>query len=383
MKIVKVFQNLIARLKNLYRLQSDIDENTYHAKVLHPIKKNRIKVVHAIANFKTGGSSRLVVDLVEHLGHKYDQEIITFYIPSPLAYAGVVLHDFSGDIPETRIEDFLKEKKTHILHVHYWGHYDISWYRKVFNVAEKWDGILIENINTPVEPYIVDRVDHYAYVSEYAKNYATCVEAKSSVIYPGSNLALFDRKQAPIPDDVIGMVYRLDHDKLKEDAIRVFIQVVKQRPQTRVLIVGGGEFFNSYVSQVADEGLNANFLFTGYVHYDELPEYYKKMSVFIAPVWKESFGQVSPFAMSMKIPVSGYLIGGLPEILGNNDLLAKNTDELADIIINLLDNRQRRIEIGEQNYLRAHEFFSVEAMVTAYDQLYEKLLHDHKWRFKK
>jgi len=28
----KSISNLIARLKNLYRLQSDIDENTYHAK---------------------------------------------------------------------------------------------------------------------------------------------------------------------------------------------------------------------------------------------------------------------------------------------------------------------------------------------------------------
>ena len=373
-------QNLIAKPKTAPSPQPVIDEKTYHAQVLYPQNLKRPKIVHVIANFLTGGSSRLVVDLVEHLGHKYDQEVISFLIPTPLAYAGVVLHDFSEKVTEKRIEAFLKEKNAQVLHVHYWGEGDAPLYRKVFNAAENWPGILIENVNTPVVPYISDRIDHYVYVSEYARNFATCEEEKSSVIYPGSNLTLFDRNEAQIPDNVIGMVYRLDPDKLKEDAIRVFIQVVKKRPRTQVLIVGGGAFLNAYQTQVAEEGASANFQFTGYVPYRKLPEFYQKMSIFVAPVWKESFGQVSPFAMSMKIPVAGYRIGALPEILGSEDLLAKDPDDLADIIVNLLEDRQRRIEIGQKNYSRAHERFSVEAMATAYDQVYEQLIHDRKTR---
>jgi glycosyltransferase involved in cell wall biosynthesis len=104
------------------------------------------------------------------------------------------------------------------------------------------------------------------------------------------------------------------------------------------------------------------------------------MSISVAPVWKESFGQVSPFAMSMKIPVAGYHIGALPEILGSEDLLAEDPDDLADIIVNLLEDRDRRIEIGQKNYLRVHERFSVEAMVAAYDKLYDQLIHDRETR---
>jgi glycosyltransferase involved in cell wall biosynthesis len=358
---------------------AQFDENTYYAKVLHPINPKRTKVIHAIANFHTGGSSRLVVDLIEHLGHKYDQEVISFLIPMPIAYAGVKIHDFSGDVTQDRIETFLKEKNAQILHVHYWGEGDAAWYHKVFRAAEKWQGILIENVNTPVMPYVSDRVNHYVYVSDYARNFATCEAGKSSVIYPGSNLTLFDRHNAPIPDNVIGMVYRLDSDKLKEDAIRVFIQVIKKRPRTKVLIVGGGEFLIAYQKLVAqEEGATANFEFTGYVPYGKLPEYYQQMSIFVAPVWKESFGQVSPFAMSMKIPVAGYQIGALSEILGSNELLATNPDDLSDIIVKLLEDRERRIEIGYNNYLRVHERFSVDAMVTAYNQLYDRLIHEHE-----
>jgi glycosyltransferase involved in cell wall biosynthesis len=354
------------------------DEKTYPAVILRPIRPNRPKVIHALANFLTGGSSRLVVDLVEHLGDRYDQEVMSFLIPSPLAYAGVVQNDFSGHITPERVTAFLKEKKADLLHVHYWGEGDAAWYRAVFEGARQWNGILIENVNTPVVPYVSDRIDHYVYVSEYAKNFAACVEEKSSVIYPGSDLKLFDRGDAPIPDDVIGMVYRLDPDKLKEEAIQVFIEVVKRRPTTRVLIVGGGYFFDSYRRQVSEQGASAQFEFTDYVPYGALPAYYKRMSIFVAPVWKESFGQVSPFAMSMKIPVVGYRIGALPEILGDDTLLAEDVDSLARIIVDLLEDRDRRIAIGERNFQRVHERFSVEAMIQAYESLYGRLFAQRK-----
>ncbi|WP_028323418.1 glycosyltransferase [Desulfatirhabdium butyrativorans] len=354
------------------------DEKTYHVRQPKRVRPSRPKVIHALANFLTGGSSRLVVDLVEHLGDRYDQEVVSFLIPTPLAYAGVPIHQFPMEMTVDSVTAFLKEKKADLLHVHYWGEGDAAWYRKVFQAAENWNGILIENVNTPVVPYVHDRIDHYVYVSEYARDFAACVAEKSSVIYPGSDLRLFDRGDTPIPDNVIGMVYRLDPDKLKENAIDVFIEVVKRRPTTQVLIVGGGYYFEAYRTRVSEQGASANFEFTHYVPYALLPEYYRRLSVFVAPVWKESFGQVSPFAMSMKIPVVGYRIGALPEILGDDSLLADNVDDLASILVDLLEDRDRRLAIGERNFERVHERFSVEAMIDAYERLYARLFSERK-----
>ena len=334
--------------------------------------------MHAIANLMTGGSSRLIVDLIEHLGHKYDQEVITYFIPASPAYTGFTFHDFSGPVRMEDIEAFLRDKKTKILHVHYWGECDEPWYRKVFKAAENVPCVVIENINTPVAPCMNNSIDHYVYVSKYAMNYVSPVPENASVIYPGSNLSMFQRSGVPIPDDVIGMVYRLEPDKLKEDSIQVFIEVVKKRPKTKVYILGEGTFLNSYKRQVADQGVAEEFVFTGHVAYRHLPEYYKKFSLFVAPVWKESFGQVSSFAMSMKIPVVGYNVGALSEILGGSESLGRDTAELTEIIIKLLDDRQKRIELGATNHARVHELFSVEAMVSSYDRLYEGLLSVHK-----
>jgi glycosyltransferase involved in cell wall biosynthesis len=80
--------------------------------------------------------------------------------------------------------------------------------------------------------------------------------------------------------------------------------------------------------------------------------------------------------MSTGIPVVGYDIGALSEIINDRDLLAPPGDSrrLAEIINELLDDRGRRIEIGSKNRSRAHEMFSVAAMIDSYHSLYVQLI---------
>src|SRR5207248_444909 len=112
-----------------------------------------------------------------------------------------------------------------------------------------------------------------------------------------------------------------------------FIEVVRRRPQTKVYIIGGGSLFRSYVAQTEAAGVRANFHFTGYVPYEDLPRWYDRFSVFVAPVWQESFGQVSVFAMNKGQAVAGYKIGALPEILGYDDTFGNDTAAAADKIV--------------------------------------------------
>ena len=353
------------------------DSGTYHAKIIYPLKENRPKIIHAIANVWMGGSSRLLVDLIEHLGHKYDQEVVAYGIPDPPAYDGFPCHDFSQLSSPEALAAFLREKGATILHVHYWGEDNKPWYANVFGAANLYPCPVIENINTPVETYFHDKIRQYVYVSEYARNLFKPVPENSRVIFPGSDLDLFQRLDHDFPDDAIGMVYRLERDKLNEESIDLFMDVVRKRPSTRAYIIGAGTFFKLYQEKVRAAGMSDHFIFTGYVPYESLPDYYRKFSLFVAPVWKESFGQVSTFAMSMGIPVAGYNVGGLPEMLGTPEFFTNDRAQLVDLIIDLLNDRERRIEIGRLNRKRAQELFSVEAMIAQYDRLYESLLAEH------
>ena len=351
------------------------DSETYHAKIRQPLNENRPKIIHAIANVWVGGSSRLIVDLIEHLGHKYDQEVVTYGIPTPLAYDGFPCHDFSQLSSPEALAGFLREKNAKILHVHYWGEDNKPWYTAVFGAADLYPCPVIENINTPVETYVHGKIKQYVYVSEYARTLFNPVLDNSRVIFPGSDLELFQRSDHDVPDDAIGMVYRLERDKLNEESIDVFIDVVKARPSTKAYIIGAGTFLKLYQEKVRTAGVEDNFIFTGCIAYESLPDYYRKFSLFVAPVWKESFGQVSTFAMSMGIPVVGYNVGGLPEMVGTQEFFTNDRAALVDLIISFLNNREKRIEIGRQNRKRAHDLFSVEAMIAKYDELYQSVLN--------
>ena len=340
-------------------------------------------IIHAIANFMLGGSSRLVMDLVEHLADQYSHEVITRLAPDPPVHTGVRVHEYVWDSPIEQIVEHFKKTNPILIHVHYWGANDAFWYEKIFRAAEMAQIGVVENINTPVAPHVSPQVLRYVYVSRFVWETFGHQDQRGVVVYPGSDFALFRRNpDREFAEQCIGMVYRLETDKLDEASIEPFIRVVQRRPTTQVLIVGGGSLLAVFQAAVRQAGVERNFTFTGYVSYKELPALYEKMSIFVAPVWQESFGQVSPFAMIQSLPVVGYAVGALPEIIANADLLAPpgHAEKLADIILGLLDDQARRIAIGKQNCERAERLFALPAMLAAYDKIYAQAISDDLMR---
>lgn len=348
----------------------------YTVKQPLPAIECRPRVVHVIANFCTGGSSRLVVDLIEYLGQYYEQEVVTSYIPIPPAYEEINIAEFRFPADEKPFVECFERIKPALIHLHYWGDCDESWYAKVIKAAEQLGIPVIENINTPIAPYYSPVVQHYVYVSDYVRREFGKDAPSHITIYPGSDFSHFSRGKKERPaENCVGMVYRLERDKLNEASILPFIYAVQKRPNTKVLIVGGGSLLEEYKRAVTEAGVIDNFEFTDYVSYTTLPDYYRRMSVFVTPVWKESFGQVSPFAMNMKIPVCGYNVGAIGEIVGNPNLLipAEDAEKLSDIIVRLLNSPKDREEIGEYQHQRAQANFSVQAMIRAYSEIYQQM----------
>lgn len=340
--------------------------------------------MHVIANFWIGGSAQLVVDLIEGLGHRFEQPVISRDLPPSPAYTGLDLHHYP-EMSAQLAADCLERFQPDLLHVHFLGHHgdayseqDWQWYDTLFRVAG--DRLpIVENMNIPVEPYVSPAISRYVYVSDYVRERFGAGVEPAVTIYPGSDLVHFSRTNpdARPPDPhVFGMAYRLEGDKLNMASIEPFIEVTRRRSDTTALIVGGGTFFKPYTERVEAGGQLGAFRFTGYVPYPDLPGYISSMSVFVAPVHWESFGQVSVFAMGLELPVVGYDVGGLPEIFGSRDLLVPPGDvgALSGLIVELLDDPDRRREIGRANRRRAEERFSVEAMVGAYERVYREVL---------
>jgi glycosyltransferase involved in cell wall biosynthesis len=344
----------------------------------------RPRVLHAIANFYTGGSPRLVVDLVEQLGDRFEQVTVVRTTPPRPHYVGLEIQAMPEIKNRRAALTLLRRLRPDLIHVHFLGHHqdrygraDWDWYEPLFSAAEAYGCAVVENVNIPVAPYFSDAVGCYVFVSDYVRSLFGRQEDRNITIYPGSNLTLFSRRAGVVPPDgCLGMVYRLERDKLDETAIDIFIEALLRSPEAKALIVGGGRFLEPYRARVEQAGLADAFTFTAYAAYDELPRLYEQMSIFVAPPHSESFGHVVPLAMGMAIPVAAYSVGALPEILGNDDALVPPGDvgALAAKVVELLPDRDRRLHMGAANRERAERLFSVEKMVADYCALYDELL---------
>jgi glycosyltransferase involved in cell wall biosynthesis len=336
----------------------------------------RPRIINVLPNVFVGGSTQLVVDLVEHLGHKYDIEVVTAALPPQGRHSGMTLHRHPLPGHAADLAELFGELRPELLHVHYWGSTDEPWYRAVYTAAERRNLRVVQNINTPVVPFRSPTIVENAFVSDFVRQLAGPLATSYRVIHPGIDLDLF-RPPAAFDThafDSLGMVYRLERDKLNEDSIVPLIEVARRRPRTRIFVIGDGALLPLFVRRAERAGVGDNFVFTGAVPFASLPEWYSRFRVFVAPVWQESWGQVTTFAMAMGLAVGGNRVGALPEILGSDDTLGRSPDETAAKLLALLEDRPRIEELGKRNREIALREYSVERMVESYDALYRDAL---------
>lgn len=350
----------------------------YHIVPFHQSGPAKKRILHIIANVFIGGSTQLVIDLVQHLPRPYNHSILTSALWRGGAHTGIELYHVPKPDP-TAIAEVLDKLRPDMVHMHYWGLDDEAWYQAALDALRSHGIPVVQNVNTPIAPLLDAAFESYVFVSQYVLEHfgkeAQTSGANLRVIHPGIDLSLFeDQDCASDAHNAIGMVYRLEHDKLNDDSIELLIEVVKRRPRTRAYVVGGGSLLQPFLERTERAGVRENFRFTGYVPYASLPQWYEKFRIFVAPVWKESFGQVAPFAMRKGCAVAGYDVGALAEILGSRDTLGNSLEEVTEIIVELLNDRQRLDQIGAENNRRAGELFGLTKMIESYTLVYDRMI---------
>ncbi|MCL2485218.1 MAG: glycosyltransferase [Endomicrobia bacterium] len=343
---------------------------------------NAKRILHIIGNFHMGGSSKLIADIIESLGMGFQHHIITGSNPSPYAYIGASVEELPLDTPDCVFKDRFDAYMPDCIHIHYWGAPDIPWYSRVFKNLAHMTVPVIQNVNTPVAPFESPVVTKNVFVSCYTEKEFGKNNEKNVVIHPGIDLEhYFRHTDMSLRDpDCVGMVYRLDGDKITLKSFDPLITLAKTRPSINILIVGGGALLEQIKTKITAAGVSDRFQFTGHVPFEDLPRYYSQMSVFLAPVAAESFGQVVPIAMAMQLPVAAYDTGALGEILAEPSSLVPfgHSDLFAKKVCELLDNPLRREESGKQHKERVIRLFSLQSMVSAYQQLYNDVIAEYK-----
>lgn len=122
-----------------------------------------------------------------------------------------------------------------------------------------------------------------------------------------------------------------------------------------------------------------NVRIVGNVTYDEMPELYNNVDIFVMPsIWEEPLGIVGLEAMACGLPVVGFNSGGIPEFVENgiSGVLTeeRTSGSLARSISYLLDNNKIIKKMGRAARTKAELEFSWMSHVNNLVRIYDKIL---------
>jgi len=193
------------------------------------------------------------------------------------------------------------------------------------------------------------------------------------------------RREGPVREEFkdgklnILFVGRLEERKGVSDLIRACTLVKKEYPNFRLIITGPGLKLRYYYQMLAQAMLGDQAVFTMYVPFDQLPQYYRTADIFCAPAsGGESFGIVLLEAMASGTPVVATSIPGYASVIthGQNGLLAKPQDErsIADALLTLIHDNNLRQHLIENGLVTA-EKYSWENVSRQIDEYYRYLIN--------
>lgn len=158
--------------------------------------------------------------------------------------------------------------------------------------------------------------------------------------------------------------------------IHVHAALVKQRPNLKLLIVGGGPEEERLETLAGKLGVESSVIFTHRVENAVLLRYMRAADVFVLNTKYEGFSHLLLEASVIGVPIVTTKTGGNPEFIddGMNGYLVKPDDEkaLAKKIAALLDAPEKRSRLAA-NAKRKVEKFSVDAMVEQTAQVLKRV----------
>jgi phosphatidyl-myo-inositol dimannoside synthase len=171
----------------------------------------------------------------------------------------------------------------------------------------------------------------------------------------------FNEQGASSRPPIILCITRMVARKNIRSLIEVLPEVRTQVPGTVLLLGGSGPEKEALKKQVAELGLKEQVKFLGRIEDSEMAAHYCLADVFALPSLSsskdiEGFGIVFLEAGACEVPVIGSFTGGIPDAVEANvtGLLvpAQDRQKLKEAIIDLLQNRDRALNMGKNARIR-------------------------------
>ena len=242
--------------------------------------------------------------------------------------------------------------------------------------------IIKSNLENKVISHIMKRNADVIIANSKASGKALNVpESKIRVVYN----AVEDRDKVNVaPHGItVGMAGRINRWKGQKLLVDAAAIVNKKYPDVIYNIAGeaytGEEFIKEdLISYIEEKGLSQSVKLLGQVN--NMSEFYSGLDIFVLPSTQpEPFGLVVIEAMNFGLPVIATNHGGPVEIIeeGVDGYLVdwEDATQMAERIIELIENPELRKTMGVNGQRKKSEQFSVTAMVNNVEKVFEEILN--------
>lgn len=197
--------------------------------------------------------------------------------------------------------------------------------------------------------------------------------------------ALATRQKNEPDSEVVIYAGRMRTRKAVAVLLKAFEQVLAERPKAELLLVGDGEQFDALQEQHRrlfghDSGLEERVRFLGSKPRHEVFDLYAQADVYCLPSLYEGFPVATLEAMAVGLPVVTTRVSGNPEAVDDGVegrvVEPKDADGLARALIDLLSDPEKRREMGRKARERVLRDFTIEEIVSKYQDLWKTLAAD-------
>ena len=238
-------------------------------------------------------------------------------------------------------------------------------------------------------------VHHYVALSRDLAGYLTgsvgIPQSRVTRLCNGVDAALF-HPAGPVPDTIpgcpfrpdvhwlIGAVGRMQHVKDQITLTRAFVELLRQRPDAartvRLVLVGDGPLRAQCRQLLEAAGVAQLAWLPG--ERDDVPQIMRGLGCFVLPSLAEGISNTILEAMACGLPVLATNVGGNAELVepgSSGELVpAADPDALARVLLRWSDAPEDARRMGLAGRARVEQQFSIDAMVQAYQNLYDRLL---------
>ncbi len=359
---------------------------------LQKIRKNRIRVVHILHSFSTGGMEKGIAAVVKGSSHLYEHIILCITQTGrseellPKEIQVISLNKPSGNSLSfiIKLSKLLKKLDPDVIHTRNWGGLDgvlaarVAGITAIVHGEHGWGVIDTNGLNFKrviIRRFISLFITEYTCVSKqmvgWIKNDIK-VRNRVTQIYNGVDHKYYapapkkkDRKEL-----VMGIVGRLDPIKDHPTLFSAFAKVKKIVPGIRLLVIGDGPEKEKLKALATSE-----IVFLG--NRRDVPILLQQLDIFILPSLNEGISNTILEAMATELPVVASNVGGNPELVkdGVTGRLfdAGNVEDLTLILSDYCRNARLRNRHGKNGRQRAIRKFSMEAMINQYTGVWKRL----------